>query len=92
VGKQQYQIQIHAMRQLIAHLNQFDAEVQNAVNGYRLKLSSMVDQGLPEEVHRKFMSDFYPQSKAMADKNSSIVKDMAIPFLAHNIQGLEQLI
>jgi hypothetical protein len=89
-GSQQYRLQIEKLKELMAHLNHFNAEIQNSVNNYRAKLSALVEQGLPVEVGEKFMSDFHPQSKGLADRNSAVV-EQATSFVAHNIQSLEQL-
>jgi hypothetical protein len=88
----QYQLQIEKLKELMAYLRQFDAEIQNAVNSYRAKLSALIEQGLPAEVGEKFTSDLYPQSKSLSDRNSAVINDQAISFLARNIQGLEQLL
>jgi len=92
MSSQQYQLQIEKLRELMAYLNHFETEVQNTVNGYRARITALLEQGLPAEVGQKFLSDFYQQSKSQADRNSAVVKDQALPYLAHNVQTLEQLI
>jgi hypothetical protein len=89
---QQYQLQIGKLKELIAYLNSFETEVQKAVAGYRNKISALLEQGLPAEVGQKVLNEFYQQSKNQADKNSAIVKDQTIPYIAHNVKSLEQLI
>jgi len=91
-GNQQYQLQIEKLKELMAYLRHFDAEIQNAVNSYRAKLQALIEQGLPVEVGEKFTSDFFQQSKNLSDRNTAVINDQAIPLLAHNIQGLEQLL
>jgi len=91
-GNQQYQLQIEKLRELMAYLSQFDGEIQRAVNGYRAKISALIEQGLPVEVGEKFISDFFQQSKNLSNKNSAVINDQAIPFVGNNIQGLEQLL
>jgi len=90
-SNQQYKLQIEKLRELTAYLRRFDTEIQNAVSSYRARISILLEQGLPAEVGEKFLRDFYQQAKNQADKNSAVVNEQAIPYLAHNIQGLEKL-
>lgn len=91
-GKQQFQLQIEKLKELMAYLRQFDAETQKLINNYRAKISALIEQGLPVEVGEKFINDFFQQSKNLSSRNSAVINDQAIPLVVHNIQGLEQLL
>jgi len=88
---QQYKLQIEKLRELMAYLRRYDSEVQNALSGYRTRIAILLEQGLPAEVGQKFLNDFYQQSKNQTNKNSAVVNEQAIPYIARNIQGLEKL-
>jgi len=90
-GNQQYQAQLEALRELVAHLNRVEHEAQMIMRSYAAKLSSLVDSGLPMEVHDKVMGEFYMQSQNLTNQSSSIINDQAIPYVRNQIQGLEQL-
>ncbi len=91
MSSQQYQLQISKLREFITYLRQFDEEIQRAVNGYRSRLKSLMDSGLPREVGQAFEVDFYKRSETLAKTNSALITEEAIPYAANHIKGLEQL-
>jgi len=91
-GSQRYHLQIEKLKELMTYLHNFEAEVRNAVNNYKARLAGLVEQGLPAEVGKKVLEDFYQQSKNLSSKNTAVINEQAIPYIAHNVKTLEQLI
>jgi len=91
-ANEQYQLQLEKLKELVACLHNFEAEVQNAAKTYRARLTDLIEQGLPLAVWQKFLKDYCPQSENLINKNTAVVNDQAIPYAAYNIKILEQAI
>ena len=92
LASQQYKLQVEKLRELVTCLHNFEAEVQNALNNYQARLTDLIDQGLPLAVWQKFLKDYCLQSKNLVNKNTAVINEQAIPYVAYNIKILEQLI
>jgi len=89
---QHHQLQIEKLKELITCLQNFEAEVQNALKNYQARLTDLIEQGLPLAVWQKFLKDYYPQSENLVSKNTAVVNEQAIPYAAYNVRILEQLV
>jgi hypothetical protein len=90
-GKQQYQSQLEALKELEAYLRRIPNHLQDIMRGYTTKVSDLVDRGLPLEVHDVVKTQFYMQSQNLVTQSCEIINGQAIPFVRHHIQTLEQL-
>ena len=90
-GNQLYQVQLEKLRELEAHINRVNGEVQNTMRGYSHRITGLASEGLPMEVHDKVMTEFYLPSQNCANQISQICEN-AVQYVRRHIQGLEQLL
>jgi len=88
---QHYSLQLEKLKELIKHLEFFNAEMLQIMNNYQNKLLALESEGVPAEVIAKFRKDFFAKSKELIKKNEAIIKDQAIPLVSKHIRILEQL-
>jgi len=91
-GSQDYQLQLEALRELESLLRRIDEEFSVIMSTYCTTVGNLFNRGLPIKDHTKVMEEFYRPSQNHVNQCQNITREQAIPYVRHQIQGLEQLL